>query len=295
MKLSIITINRNNRAGLERTLRSSLENQSSFGDWEQIVIDGASTDGSMEVLANFRNNLRLGFFVSEPDTGIYNAMNKGARHAQGEYLMFLNSGDELLPDVLIKVFSNPFSEDIVYGEVLRPRGGKDILCKSPSPAEIVPAFFLFNSLPHQASFIRRDCLNRFGGYDESYALMGDAKFFLTAVSTTGTKLKALPFPVSRFYYDGVSSDSKYLEQHIRERESFLTPFFGKFVARCASFPSANHSFISPATVEATRNDAALACFLARMTHAVVLLWRFRLFRSVMQFLYRTGNLFKRKP
>ena len=105
MKLSIITVNLNNKAGLEKTLRSL--SAQTFGDFESIVIDGGSTDGSYELTEAY---LRIiGYRISEKDSGIYNAMNKGIRAAKGEYLLFLNSGDYLTDDVLAKVFAEPFT------------------------------------------------------------------------------------------------------------------------------------------------------------------------------------------
>ncbi len=80
-------------------LESTFDNQSGFDDWEQIVVDGASTDGSFTVLDTWKNNQHLGWHVSEPEMGIYNAINKGAAHALRDYLLFLNMGDELLPCV----------------------------------------------------------------------------------------------------------------------------------------------------------------------------------------------------
>ena len=100
MKLSVITINLNDAEGLQKTLRSVWERQS-FTDFEHIVIDGASTDGSVEVIKKYAD--KLAYWVSEPDKGIYSAMNKGIVRARGEYLLFINSGDWLADDVLAKV------------------------------------------------------------------------------------------------------------------------------------------------------------------------------------------------
>ena len=87
--ISVVTINRNNAEGLRHTLSSVAEQ--SFANYEHLVIDGESNDNSTSVIAEFRG--RLAYSVSEPDTGIYNAMNKGILRAQGRYLLFLNSGD----------------------------------------------------------------------------------------------------------------------------------------------------------------------------------------------------------
>ena len=105
MKLSIITINFNDAKGLEKTIQSVI-NQT-YKDFEYIVVDGASTDGSVDVIKKYSN--KLTHWVSEPDTGIYNAMNKGTRMASGEYCLYLNSGDFLADnDVLEKAFNYNF-------------------------------------------------------------------------------------------------------------------------------------------------------------------------------------------
>ena len=111
MKLSIVTINLNNVAGLHETIISVL-NQSS-ADLEYIIIDGGSTDGSAELIKEYSD--RIYYWVSEPDSGIYNAMNKGIRKASGEYLLFLNSGDALASDNIVEeVFRADHNEEILY-------------------------------------------------------------------------------------------------------------------------------------------------------------------------------------
>ena len=100
-QLSIITINKNDAKGLEKTLESIWKKQS-FKDFEHIIIDGASTDNSINIIKKYASH--LSYWVSEPDKGIYNAMNKGIIKAKGNYLLFLNSGDWLENDILARVF-----------------------------------------------------------------------------------------------------------------------------------------------------------------------------------------------
>src|ERR1700761_3218970 len=115
MRLSVITINYNNSAGLKRTIESIVSQD--FADFEYIVIDGASTDGSAEVIKQYES--QISYWVSEPDSGIYDAMNKGVRQAKGEYLLMINSGDLLVNNkVLDTVFKLNELKDIVYGNVL---------------------------------------------------------------------------------------------------------------------------------------------------------------------------------
>ena len=111
--LSIITINLNNREGLRKTIESVV-NQT-FQDFEFIVIDGASTDGSVEVIQDYP---RINYWISEPDTGIYNAMNKGIAKATGEYCLFLNSGDTLFQiNTLTGILQSNPKGDIIFGNV----------------------------------------------------------------------------------------------------------------------------------------------------------------------------------
>ncbi|HEY1007401.1 MAG TPA: glycosyltransferase, partial [Sphingobacteriaceae bacterium] len=111
-KLSVITIVFNNARDIERTILSVL-NQT-YGNIEYIVIDGASTDGTLEVIKRYEDRLIL---KSEKDKGIYDAMNKGLALATGDYVLFMNSGDEIYAaDTVEKVFATAPSADVYYGE-----------------------------------------------------------------------------------------------------------------------------------------------------------------------------------
>lgn len=110
MKLSIITVKLNNRDGLKRTIDSVVSQ--TFTDYEWIVIDGGSTDGSRELIEQYQDH--FAYWCSEPDKGIYNAMNKGIAHAKGEWLQFLNSGDVLYSNnTLASVFSSKYDADVL--------------------------------------------------------------------------------------------------------------------------------------------------------------------------------------
>lgn len=163
MKLSVITINYNNAEGLAKTMDSVFRQR--FSDFEYIVIDGGSTDGSKDLIVN--NQDKIAYWCSEKDSGIYNAMNKGIREASGEYLLFLNSGD-FLHDFAVLEDIHPFlsGEDIVYGDLLFVHGdGKEDLFVYPDVLSF--EYFLERSLGHPAAFIKRAL---FGGVP----LYGDA-------------------------------------------------------------------------------------------------------------------------
>ena len=213
MKLSIIMVNLNNRDGLRRTLESvACQN---FTDYEQIVIDGGSTDGSVEVLREYAG--RLAYWVSEPDGGIYQGMNKGIRAARGEYCYFLNSGDTLIsPDTLAKVFGDREpTEDILSGSVVRElTPGDDLVRKGE--IEVTMNRFYLRPIYHQATFIRRELFDRFGYYDEKLRIVGDWKFFIQAVVLGNCSFRTLEFVVSYFESNGISS--RKMPPHIWEAQ-----------------------------------------------------------------------------
>ena len=229
MKLSIITINRNNAGGLLRTLESTLEGQPGFQDWEQIVVDGASTDKSGSVIDRFRGHPRIGGMVSEPDSGIYNAMNKGAGMAKGDFFLFLNSGDVLVTNVLERVFSYPWNEDIAYGDLFLGQNPGARLRRYPDGQEVKPHYFLHSYLPHPASFISSRTFFAAGGYDERYRIAGDTAFFISAASI-GASFVHLPFPVSRFDMSGISNKKQHRMIQLEERKMYLEPLFGPRLA-----------------------------------------------------------------
>lgn len=115
--ISIVTINRNDRDALRRTIESVVAQTTQ--DFEYIVIDGASTDGSVAVIEEYAG--RIDYWVSEPDAGIYSAMNKGAERATGEFILFLNSGDVIYPNTLramLAIRSQWWDHDVVYGDIV---------------------------------------------------------------------------------------------------------------------------------------------------------------------------------
>lgn len=126
MKLSIITINLNNKDGLEKTIESVVSQ--TFTDYEFIIIDGGSTKGDVELIKEYEN--KISYWVSEKDSGIYNAQNKGIKQARGEYLYFLNSGDALYENTTLeKVFKNDPHDPFICGSFIwkSPDSSKQIL------------------------------------------------------------------------------------------------------------------------------------------------------------------------
>jgi len=201
MKLSIITVNRNNAAGLDQTIQSVIKQ--TFRDFEYIIIDGASTDQSVEVIKKYSAN--ISYWVSEKDSGIYNAMNKGIRRASGEYLFFLNSGDYLVDnDSLQKVFSLDYSEDLLYGDLFFKKG--EVTYRKNSPRMLSASFLLYGTLPHPATFIKRKLFEIIGEYDEGIKISADHDFFQKAILKLSCTYRHIDEPISVFLLDGISND-----------------------------------------------------------------------------------------
>lgn len=194
-KLSIITINFNNRDGLRKTIESVV-NQT-WQDFEYIIIDGGSTDGSVEVIKEFSD--RIDYWINEPDKGIYNALNKGVAAAKGEYCNFMNSGDCFYaPDTLEKVFDSAPTADIVCGNTL-------VGDQRKLPPKEITFEFLFNqSLCHQCAFIRTSLMQKYG-YDERYKIVADRKFFVQALLLENCSYGAVDVDVVRYDITGFSS------------------------------------------------------------------------------------------
>lgn len=203
--LSVITVNRNNARNLENTIISVITQI--FNDFEFIIIDGASTDKSLEIIKAYSEKITL--WISEPDTGIYNAMNKGIMHASGEYLLFLNSGDILINNfILDEIFRLKFSEDIISGsvEIFSGTRKRFVICEGPGLDELTLSKLLWISLNHQATFIRRELLVKLGMYDERYRIISDWIFSLKALIFNNASYRFIKKPVAQLEPNGISGN-----------------------------------------------------------------------------------------
>ena len=209
MKLSIITINYNDAPGLRKTIESVI-GQSSRKDFEYIVVDGGSSDGSKAVLEEF--STKIDKWVSEPDKGIYNAMNKGVAMASGEYLQFLNSGDTLHGDSISEVLPALQGSDIVIGRMIFNNTGN----LSTSGTDLTMKFFIDNSLPHDAAFIRSTLLKEYP-YDESLRIASDWKFFVETIILHSASYRWIDTVVTEFDCNGISSKNRHLCDEERDK------------------------------------------------------------------------------
>lgn len=226
-KLSIITVNLNNFKGLKRTIESILSQ--SFRDYEFIIIDGASTDGSVDLLKT--NEGKINSWISEPDRGIYNAMNKGIRQAKGEYCLFLNSGDWLADDkVLEMVFSGPQESDIISGDIVFYDTAKQsVKWFVPSPEEFTAATLFNGTLPHQASFIKRELFDKYGLYNENLKIASDWLFFVETLLEHNVTYKHYKGLVAYFNMDGISCNPETNGLPRKEQLQILQQKYPRFI------------------------------------------------------------------
>lgn len=243
MKLSIITINYNNTEGLRKTLASVAAQ--TYHDIEHIIIDGGSTDGSVDVIKEYvakveSQELRAKSvrWVSEKDNGVYHAMNKGIKKATGSYIEILNSGDILAaPDVTERMISvlNSLNLNslnitenvpILYGNMLKSYDGKTIINRDTCGGDMyTPESFLYfykGTLNHDCAYIRRDLFDKYGLYNEEMKICSDWEWYVKAIAIGGEKAVYTDIDVTIFDMNGVSeSGGKNADLIKKERREYL--------------------------------------------------------------------------
>lgn len=236
MKLSVITITYNNLSGLKRTLQSV--SSQSFRDYEQLVIDGGSTDGTVAFLEQ-QPSVR---WWSEPDKGVYDAQNKGIAHAEGEYCFFLNAGDTLCNDLVLAQMLTQATADVVYGDERVVNEGQQVVGVAKGIAE--PTFVdLYNScMKHQATFIKRSLFAQYGVYDDTLRICADFDWFFRVLAFHPTVSRQYkPVAVSYFENTGLSYHSPELCQTERQLvlDRYCPPllqadlaFWGRYAGLC---------------------------------------------------------------
>lgn len=218
MKISVITINYNNAQGLEKTIKSILAQ--TYKEYEYIVIDGGSTDGSKEIIEKYAD--KITYWVSEPDKGIFNAMNKGIVKATGEYLNFLNSGDIYANDnVLYNTFANQENKaSVLIGTVIVDHMKRTYRRNIFPENKLSLATYLSHTINHQSTFIRRDLFSKYGSYDENLKIGGDWGFFLKVIYNKDP-LYFLNFDVAVFNTEGISGKPENRDLLYNEKKQII--------------------------------------------------------------------------
>ncbi|TQI71546.1 glycosyltransferase involved in cell wall biosynthesis [Gramella sp. Hel_I_59] len=222
--LTIITINKDNLQGLKRTVESVLEQ--TWQEFEYLVIDGASQDGTVEFLRS--RNSGIDKFISEKDSGIYNAMNKGIKMANGKYVLFLNSGDHFLQiESLENTCQFLRSYDFIYFNLKVIMAQESFIKNYPDQLSFL--YFLEDTLPHPSTFIRKAILENNGFYDENLKIISDWKFFLLSICRSNASYIHIDKTLSVFYLDGISSKEDNSEMIVEEKKEVLENFFPLFL------------------------------------------------------------------
>ena len=221
--LSIITVNLDDKSGLSRTVES-IKNQN-FQDFEFIIIDGGSKDESLEVIKE--NEPLINYWVSEKDSGIYNAMNKGINKASGKYILFLNSGDYLLSKDALSIDFKTITQDIVYGHLTH--NNNNVLNTSAYKDNIDLGFFFESTLPHGSTFIKRELFLNYGLYKTDYIIVSDWIFFLERIVIDSCSTLNLNKAVSVFTLGGISTRPENKDLVKQERVRYLNTIMPSFV------------------------------------------------------------------
>ena len=201
--ISIITINLNNLEGLKRTANSIIQlHNPAIIEW--IVIDGGSTDGSVTYIKSIEKHIT--YWISEPDKGIYHAMNKGAAVAKGDYLIFMNSGDYFAEGFPNADLFAQLQADVVYGDCIVTEDHQHFRYEA-QPEELTLYNFYFGCICHQASFIRREVQLRFP-YDERMRYAYCRKFFIESLILNNHSYKYINQPIAVYDANGVSARHK---------------------------------------------------------------------------------------
>ena len=210
MTLSIITINYNNAAGLEKTIKSVISQTNK--NYEFIVIDGGSSDGSKEIIE--RHKEQITYWVSEPDKGIYNAMNKGVKVAKGEYCIFMNSGDIFYSSKVIDDFFDKadLTSDIIEGDCCFDGS----LLRQP---RTISGIYMFrNALCHQSTFIKTMLLKT-EPYLENFKIASDWMHMYKTLIIKNGSYQHIDILVCDYDCNGISATNKNLGN--LEREQWL--------------------------------------------------------------------------
>ncbi|MDR1982192.1 MAG: glycosyltransferase [Holosporaceae bacterium] len=222
--LSIITICCNQSSDIEETCESVITQ--TFQDFEWIVIDGGSTDGTLQKLGKYKN--RIDVLISKKDNGRYHAMNKGIRIAKGKYLNFLNGGDSYFEkDTLEKIVSalcyylkTNANLDVLYGNANFVYENHEITL--PAPQKLTKVFFILDNINHQSTFIKKSLFEKYGYYNEQLEIFGDYESWLLFLKNNCV-FRALDVTVVNYKANGISSiKSKKL---IMEKAGIVRNFF----------------------------------------------------------------------
>ena len=252
MKLSIVTINYNNADGLRKTLASVAAQ--TYSDIEHIIVDAASSDGSVDVIREYEQQLHHThstihlLWSSEKDNGIYDGMNKGVNKATGDYVWILNSGDCVAaPDVVERMMNILVLGTIavLLGNIVRVYGNKKeyaplpvkrIKDENPRLMDVSMYTFYRGTVPQDAAFVKRELYETYGYFDDKLAICADWKLYLNMIALGDVHPMHVNIDVVLFDMTGISNVNN--ELRLAERRAYLEEVIPASVLRDYD----NHAF-----------------------------------------------------
>lgn len=232
MKISIITVCLNAKDTIEETLLSII-NQT-YNDIELIVIDGASTDGTLEIIDKYKD--RISHFISEPDSGIYDAMNKGIKLASGDFIFFLNANDVFYDEKVLENVVNASTENkdaktqakILFGDV-------EYISKDKKTSQILrfnnikdDFSLILSNICHQCIFYHKSLFEGFGLYSNQFKIYSDWDFNIKCLVENKIQALYLPLIVSKFQLGGICSSEKNKQICSKEKKDLVKKYYPNF-------------------------------------------------------------------
>ena len=214
VKLSVVTVHFNQRESLKYTLESIRNSGFPANSVELIVVDGGSSFNINDLFAEFDDIISLA--ISEPDRGVFDAMNKGLRLARGEYINFMNAGDAFCSGVLSGSFLDSLNNDIIYGDYILYLNGHKTLHRQTDELDF--AYFLGRTICHQSIIYRTNLCKKYP-FSLDYSLMGDWIQLFNLLKNESLSVVKLDFPLC--IYDGHGQSDRFKEERLKQRSDFL--------------------------------------------------------------------------
>jgi glycosyltransferase involved in cell wall biosynthesis len=220
-KFSVITVCRNEALNIRATCESIVSQV--FRDFEWIVVDGASTDGTLDILREYAGTIDV--LISEPDSGIYDAMNRGAARATGEYLIFMNGGDCFASTAALQWASEAPRVQLIYGDVYLGNADGPL---ETYPDVVDPGYMLRKMIPHQATFYERTLFEALGGYDESFKIAADYDLYARLFEVERISHYHIPYPLAVFDGEGISNNKQFRALRKQENHRIRKKYFKNY-------------------------------------------------------------------
>lgn len=218
MKFSIVTVCKDSERTIEGAMQSVLGQ--TYRDFEYIIVDGVSIDKTLDIVRKYPATK----LISEPDLGLYDAMNKGIRSASGEYIFFLNSDDRFLHENILQLVSVQSGKELLYGDqvFINKQTGELSIRKHNKLNKI----YLMKNTPCQpATFYRRDVFEKYGDFNIDFKIVSDHEWFLRVFLKHGITSKYLSFPITAFSMGGISTSKAREERLNQERDTMFRLYF----------------------------------------------------------------------